>query len=140
MALGFFTRLTVAEQIERHWNCKLHKFGSLCPIDWYAERAGRLVGVAELKSRTHASDTFSTVYLSVRKWLALSLASIGLGCPALFVVSFTDGVRWISVADVDASAIRICGVNRNKAKAERDANAIEPIIDVPVASLKILPR
>jgi hypothetical protein len=132
------TEDAIAEEIARHWNCTLNRFAPLCPIDWYAERNGRLVGLAELKNRTHASHTYPTVFLSVRKWLALSLGSMGLDCPALFIANFTNGVRWINVADIDARAIRICGASRNRAKMMADGSAIEPIIEVPIASLKIL--
>jgi hypothetical protein len=92
-----------------------------------------MVGVLELKSRTHASDRYPTVFLNVRKWLALNLAAVGLGVPALFVVRFTDDVRWVRIGAV-AGAVRIAGC-RSIVKATSD---IEPVIQVPVPDMQAL--
>lgn len=122
----------VANQIEAAWSCHLRPFGRLSPLDWYAERHGRLVGVLELKSRSHASTTYPTVYLNVRKWLALQLAAIGLGVPALFVVRFTDTVKWTRIGMPETSTATIGGCLR-LVKSRSD---IEPIIEVPVTDLR----
>jgi hypothetical protein len=116
------------------WSCELRSFGKLAPLDWFAVRHGRLVSVLELKSRSHASDTYPTVFLNVRKWLALTLASTGLGVPALFVARFTDGVRWVNVAEVDASRVRMGGCRRHFASRAD----IEPVIEVAVAGMRML--
>ena len=50
-------------------------------VDFFALRDGMLVGVLELKSRSHTSTTYSTVFLNVRKWGSLMLYHLG-GCPA----------------------------------------------------------
>ena len=125
---------TVATIIEGKWNCNIRRFGVLSPIDWFAERNGRLVGVLEVKSRTHPSDKFPTVFLNVRKWLALRLASIGLGCPALFVVRFTDCVRWVAINDVDGTQNTIGGCSR----IVKGISDIEPVIEVDIATMQIL--
>lgn len=111
--------------------CDIRHFGDLSPIDWYAVRSGRIVGVLELKSRAHEERKYPTVFLNVRKWLALSLASVGLNVPAIFVAKFVDGVRWIKVQDVDASRIKIGGT-KHIVKSSSD---IEPLIEVPIASM-----
>ena len=122
----------VAETIMEIWRCELCQFGALCPVDWYAKRAGRVVGVVELKSRTHAWDAYPTVYLNVRKWLALILAQVGMGVPAVFVVQFTDGIFWCPVRHIDASRMKIGGCTRTV----KSANDIEPVIEVPVSLLR----
>ncbi|GJF06718.1 hypothetical protein [Pseudonocardia sp. D17] len=124
----------VAALVERAWRCRLHRFGTLAAVDWFATRDGRPVGVLELKSRTHPSGQYPTVFLNVRKWLALHLAAAGMGVPALFVVRFTDAIRWITLADVAAGAVRIGGTRR-PVKSRSD---VEPVIDVPVASMTVL--
>jgi hypothetical protein len=121
----------LARMLEGKWNCEVRRFGRLCSLDFYILRDGRLVGVAELKSRTHATTTYPTVYLNLRKWLALSLAAMGLGCPALFVVRFTDGVRYINVNDIDARQVSFGGC-RQVVKSHTDR---EPVIEVPVVSM-----
>lgn len=118
--------------LEKAWNCSIRSFGRLSPVDFYAERHGRLVGVLELKSRTHESTRYATVFLNVRKWMALQMAGMGLGCPALFVVRFTDGLRYILVDAVDATQVRMGGGNR-KVSSHTD---IEPVIEVPIRSME----
>lgn len=111
------------------WGCDLRSFGAFAPLDWYAQRGGALVAVLELKCRTHPTDRYPTVYLAVRKWLALNLAAVGLDVPALFVVRFTDQVRYLRVG-AEAMPARILG--------RRDRGApldIEPIIEVPVEAM-----
>jgi len=85
----------VADEIAAKWNCEVKHFAALSPVDWYFVRSNRLIGIGECKCRTMASDHFSTSHLSVRKWLALELAAIGLNVPAAFFVKYTDGLFWI---------------------------------------------
>ena len=124
----------ISSAVEAAWDCTLKRFGALAPVDWFAVRHDRVVGVLELKTRTHSIAEYSTVFLNVRKWLALTLAACGLGVPAIFVVRFTDGVRWCSVREVDASQIRIGGCSR----VVKAANDIEPVIEVPVTLMRSL--
>jgi hypothetical protein len=126
----------VAALIASHWACSIRLFGALSAVDWYAERHGRLIGVLELKSRSHALDRYPTVFLNVRKWLALTLARVGLGVPALFVVRFTDQLRWVPLSAIDPNQVRIAGCNR-LVKSHSD---IEPVIEVPVADLRSIDR
>jgi hypothetical protein len=122
----------IARKLERVWRCSIRPFGALCPVDWYAERDGRLVGVLELKSRAHESGKYPTVFLNVRKWLALSLATVGLGCPAIYVVRFSDGVYWCSLSEIDARVTRIGGCTT----VVKSHNDIEPIIVMELAKMK----
>lgn len=124
----------VAAEVARAWACELRPFGMLAAVDWYAVRDGRPVGVLELKSRSHAHDHFATVFLNVRKWLALLISGVGLGVPAIYVVRFTDGLWWIRAADVHASRLRIGGT-AVRVKSDSD---IEPVIEVPVAEMAAL--
>jgi hypothetical protein len=123
-----------ARVIEAAWKCKLHRFPHYHGVDWYAERAGSMVAVLELKTRSHSSTKHETVWLNVRKWLALGMARIGLGVPSLFVVQFTDELRYVDLVDVDGHQHRIAGCKRI-VKSPLD---IEPVIDVPVSSMKLL--
>lgn len=116
------------------WNCEIKPFGLLSPVDFFAVREGLLIGVLELKTRTHASTAFSTVFLNLRKWGSLMLYHFGLGCPALYVIRFTDEYRWISITEVDASKWTIGGT-KTIVKSHTD---IEPVILVPVAQMHSL--
>jgi hypothetical protein len=120
--------------IEKKLECKIHHFGRLCPIDFYAVRHGRLVGLIELKSRNHSSSTHSTVFLNIRKWLALKMAQVGLAVPAVYVVRFNDCIMYIKIDDIDTTKIRITGTK----KIVKSNTDVEPIIEVPVSSMKLL--
>lgn len=120
----------IADLIATAWDCQITPFGALSPVDFYATRHGRLVGVLELKSRSHTRGTYPTVYLNVRKWLALSLAGIGLGVPAMFVVLWSDAAGYIDITSVDGARHAIGGCTR-RVKSGSD---VEPVIEVPVAA------
>ena len=125
------TVLLLREKLE----CDIYAFGPLCPVDFYAIADGRLVGVLELKSRSHSSKQFPTVFLNVRKWLALKMAMVGLGCSGLFVVRFTDGVYYIKVDDIPTKGNVRMGGTKRIVKSQTD---IEPVIHVPVKMMKYM--
>ncbi len=119
--------------VAKRWNCEVCHFGQLCVIDWYARRAGRMIGILELKNSTKPSTQYQCAWLNVRKWLALTMGSIGLGVPALFVVRWSDGmVRWQFVKDIDATHHRMGGT-KYRVKSDSD---IEPVIEVPIYEMR----
>jgi len=122
----------VQEILERVWRCDLRRFGALSPIDWFACRDERVVALVELKTRSHNVGKYSSVFLNLRKWTALMLASNGFGVPPLFVVRFTDSIKYVDVRAVTGSNVRIAGC----AKRVKSRSDIEPVIDVPVSLLK----
>ncbi len=124
----------VAALIESSWSCKLRRFGYFSPVDFWALRDGLMVGLVEIKARTHSTVTYDTVFLNVRKYLALTLAQVALGVRATFVVKFTDGVRVIAVDEVDARRHVIAGCSR-RVKSYTDR---EPVIEVPVSAMTAL--
>lgn len=125
----------VAQHVARYCGWQLRSFGAqYSPIDYYAVSDGRIAAVIEIKCRTHAADTYPTVFFSWRKWSALTLAAAGLCCAALFVVRFADGDRWINVDDVDPRWHEIRGW-----AVPRAVNDVEPLIHVPVADMELLP-
>jgi hypothetical protein len=124
----------VARFLETLWHCELGRFGHLAAIDYYATRHGRLSAVVEIKSRSHETGRYSTVFLNLRKWLALTLAACGFGVPALYVVRFTDDVRWIDATEASGRQVRIGGCSE-RVKARSD---VEPVIEIPVAAMASL--
>jgi hypothetical protein len=126
----------IAAVLGKKWNCEFHRFGALAPVDWYAIRHSRIVGISELKSRTHSSLQYPTVFLNVRKWLALQLASIGMGVPGLFVVRFTDAIAWIAIADIDPRRMIVGGCSR----VVKAASDVEPVIEVPIATMRCVEK
>lgn len=124
----------VAKIIEAAWSCECRSFGKVAPLDWFFVRNGDMVGVGELKTRSHSSNQYPTVYLNVRKWLALRLAETGLGVRAVFVVRWSDCAKWINVSEIDASRFIIGGCKR----IVKSRNDIEPVIEVPIEAMKLL--
>lgn len=122
-----------ARLLEQRWRCELRRYGELSPIDWFAVKDGRVSAMLELKTRSHEHDRYSTVFLNVRKWLALMLSEAGLGVPGLFVVRFSDSLYWARVrGGMGRVAIGGC---REIVKARSD---IEPVIHVPISDMRKL--
>jgi hypothetical protein len=126
-----------ADRLGELMQCEVHAFPPLTPIDWYACRHDALVAYLEVKTRSHRHDAFGTVYLSVRKWLALELAELAQGVPGIFVVQWVDALGWIRTSRVDAHAVTIAG---NGGTTEHGRNGIEPIILVPVDLMAVTPH
>ena len=124
----------VARIIERQWNCKLVSLGKLASIDWIGLRHGRVVGVLELKTRNHASSKFPTVFLNLRKWLALTLAAVALDAPAIFVVRFRDALMWTPLSRIDPQRVKIGGCR----EIVKSRNDIEPVILVDISLMSRL--
>jgi hypothetical protein len=117
--------------LERRWSLKLHRYEPFDEIDWYGSRNGMTVAFIELKTRSHGSDQFPTVFMNYRKYLALLMSWQATGHKCLFVVQFTDGIRAVNVLDIDASQLPLRGCRRI-VKSPLD---IEPVIEVPVSSM-----
>lgn len=129
----------VADWLARVWRCELRPFGALSPVDWYAIRDGRLIGICELKTRSHPVDKYPTVFLNVRKWLALRLGSVGLGVPALFVVRWPDDLRSISIDDLEVTRVVMGGAGRPRQRIRGNVTSTtdrEPVIEVPVNDMR----
>ena len=126
----------VARVLERAWGCEVRSFGMLSPVDFYAVRDGRIVGVIEVKHRATGVGEYPTVFLNVRKWLALHLAAVGLGTCAVFVVQWTDGIRWITLDGLPHPLeVKVNGGCREEVKSISD---VEPVFLVPVAAMREL--
>lgn len=123
----------IADELERAWDCQVIDYGELTPIDGYVLKGGRLVALVEMKDRPHPSGRFPTVFIGLRKWLALQLGQVGMGVPSLFVPRFTDGIRWCRVSDIDARRFRMGG--RHVCSGPNDW---EPVIEVPVCEMHTL--
>lgn len=116
------------------WGCEVHRFGPFDPIDFYVMRKGHLVGLLECKSRTHTIDEWPTVFLNLRKWMALTMGSCGFGVSAIYVARFKGGdIRWINVSHINAhhSKVKMGGCSR-VVKSHTD---VEPVILVPIKSM-----
>ncbi|MCK9604749.1 MAG: hypothetical protein M0R66_10370 [Candidatus Omnitrophica bacterium] len=122
----------VIATLSANWGCEFYSFGLLFPVDYYAIRGGNLVGVIEIKVRSHPSAEFPTVFLSLRKWISLGLVQTGLGVPAVFVVRFTDRLMFAPFNRIDASKWKMGGrTDRNGG----GGNDYEPMVLVDVGRM-----
>ncbi len=123
--------------LERAWRCEIRTYGGTCEaIDWYAVRGATIAAYLELKSRDHYVSSYDTVFLNVRKWLALTLIQAGTGCPGIYVVRWLDDLRYVRISEVDARAIRLGGCNRRV----KSATDIEPVIEIPIEQMTPIER
>lgn len=102
------------------------------PIDFWIEKDRRVVAVAELKTREVTTAAYDTIWLSVAKWLALSLATTALQVKGLFVVKFIDDTRYVPIEEIDTTRV---GIGRNSVRGKETE---EPVILVPVKSMRKL--
>ena len=129
-----FQERGVAKILREVWNCELTPFGALAPIDYFAARHGRVSAVVEIKCRSNSETKYETVYLNVRKWLALGLAQVGLGVPALFVVQFTGSIRYISWDEIDGRNLKIGGGSG----IVRSRSDMEPVIEICIPDMRVI--
>lgn len=93
--------------IEMVWSCRLVRFPQFHPIDWYAERGGRMIAAVELKTRHEAFDPFGVGYIDHGKWIWMLQAA--LATPAVYVVQFDDGIRAVDVRQLGSVSVRVAG-------------------------------
>jgi len=121
----------IAEAVGKAWDCKVTGFGDMNAVDYWFEKYKRCVAVGELKDRPHSINKYPTVFLSMRKWMALHLAATGMGVKGLYIVQFTDHLMYVDVYEVDAVRHMVGG------RTDRGAqNDIEPLIEVPIGQLR----
>jgi len=124
----------IAAKLSAIWNCQIKSFGMMAAIDWWAERHGMPVGVLELKRRNAPAAAWPNAILNLRKWLALTLASVGMHVPAVFVYKCTDKLFWIPTSEIDANRVIIGGCKTHV----KSSNDVEPVIMVPLKSFREL--
>ncbi len=128
------TENEIAVIIGTKWRCECRYFGYYNPLDWYLVRDGRMIAVAELKARTHASSLYATIFLSFRKWISMYGALSFWNVPAVYVVSFTDGIRFIHFGEIPVGQpLRMAGNSRNVSPTD-----IEPMIEIPIELMRPL--
>ena len=121
----------VAAMLESRWRCKLRKFGKLDPIDWWAERDGKVVAFVELKCRKIPSTKYSTVFVTLRKWLDLLRAHEWTidGVPSLIVVRWTDRIGYYEITDLPPGRLSV--LRRREHRVEQDT---EPAFELPISA------
>lgn len=116
------------------WNMKMGSFGRFAPLDFYAFRNDRLVGLMELKTHPYDIGKYPTTQLNLRKWGWLRLYK-DLGVKVLYLKMFGKDLYYIDVDDIKVDdAIRMGGCH----KYVKSVTDIEPVINIPVDDFKFV--
>lgn len=95
----------VADYLAQRWHARAYSMGAYAPLDWYFERADKVVAVAELKMRNVEWAKYPSIFLSHNKWCALMFAYHYNEVEALFVVQARDALMYVPVIEVPANPI-----------------------------------
>lgn len=126
-----------AAQLRAAWGWELSRFPALSEADWLAHKAGRIVAVVELKTRTHLYGRYDTYLLSAHKWVDVrALAHVWRVEPVL-VIRFGNGeLFW---ADLDVA--KVVAVQLGGRRDRGDPQDVEPCVHLPIDQLrKVIPR
>lgn len=124
----------VAEIIEQRWKAVLHKLPISYRVDFCASREKQIVSWIEIKCRSHPAGQYPTIMLSVSKWQAGLQLHQATGVPFVFVAAFSCGsIRYCEAITTDVS-VEYGGRTLNR----RDNEDVEPVVMIPVASMKVL--
>jgi hypothetical protein len=115
----------VALHLATLWNCRLRSMEETAPIDFVADRDGIPVGLVEVKCRKNASTKYPTVFLSYLKYKQMRTESILRKLPAIYLISYTDGIRYVKIDDVDTSRTVIAGRQSRPGAAHDQEEIIE---------------
>jgi hypothetical protein len=109
-----------------------HHYAKDDSIDWWLEQGTKCVAVAEMKCRDCLPKTYPTIYLAMRKYIALTIAQLR-GPTGLFIVGFSDGSAYtVRVHDIDT---RQKVVVRGRFDRPGVPNDREPCIEVPMSDM-----
>ena len=96
---------------------QLHQYAKYSPIDYWMEKNGQVIGMAELKTSFLENNQWA--YLNVRKYTNLLVAASGFNCKAYFINQRLDGS--IYIIDLDKVQGKTIIVDRGlKGKNERE--------------------
>jgi hypothetical protein len=122
----------VAEILARRWNAQIYHMGEFAPLDWYFERGGQVVAVAELKCRRVRWGTYPSIFLAHTKWCHLMFAYHYNDVDALFVVQSEDRLMYASADEIPAAPLLMLG-RPARPGAPHDR---EPMLEVPLACFR----
>lgn len=117
-----------AALVAAHLRASPYHYGRYAPIDWYFERGGIVVAVAEVKTRKFQWGAFDDIYLAHTKWLHLMFAYHYNDVAALFVVQAIDRLMMVDVIDIPSAPVRILG----RTPRPGSTHDQEPILRVPI--------
>lgn len=119
----------VANFLSNKWKCKLKKLPMSYHVDWIVMR-DEPEAILELKCRKNESTRYTTLLLSLNKWMRGKELSKELGIPFIIVVRWTDGLFFHTVGS--ATVKHGFGGRTDR----EDSQDVEPVVLIPVDTFK----
>lgn len=89
----------VVQELSQHWMCDYHKLPISYQLDYALLRDGKICAICEIKVRNVVLNHYDTLIISAAKRLAGLQYSKMMGIPALLVVKYEDGIRFINFSE-----------------------------------------
>jgi hypothetical protein len=126
----------IAERLETAWSCTLEKQPISYRIDFAGVRDNEIRFWAEVKCRECESTRYSTLMLSVNKWVTgLNLARL-TGLPFILVIGYSDCIKYLLCNPNEILQVTYKWGGRTR--KTRDSADIEPVVHIPLKLFKTL--
>lgn len=123
-------RITI-EVAAKRWQVTAVKLPQFDEVDYALVRGGRVVGVAEVKTRSNQHDTYQTYMISLRKVMRGAALELSAGLRFVLVVGFTDGVWYCR-----PSKEQDCNVSIGGRKDRGDEQDVEMVLHIPISAFR----
>ena len=113
--------------------CKVHTYPQLWPVDGYAYKEKRVMGMLEIKGASKVRDIG---YLNFRKYINLRDATrvSNNNIPGFFVIYDDDGLHWIDIKELGVKIqVEMAMVGYTILKSQAD---IEPAFQIKKSDMK----
>jgi len=108
----------VADYLEKVWDCKCYKLPIAYHADFVGMRGNKVVGFAEVKSRTISYNTHKTAMISELKRMNCLKLADHFNVPVNLIYKYDDGIFWIDFrVEPDFHEI---GGRKNTARDDQD--------------------
>ena len=125
------------KDIEKKWNCQLHKLALDYRFDYIITKGGKPKGFLEIKKRNFKTTDFSDSMINLNKWMKAKELRDSTGLPTLLACRYIDKDIYckleMSILD-EAYCVRFGARTKNT----RDWQDIQPAIHIPMKHFKDL--
>ena len=124
---------TATKVFAKKMKCKVHTYPQLWPVDGYAYREKKVLGMLEIKG---ASKVRNIGYLNFRKYINLRDATrvSNNSIPGYFVIYDDDGLHWIDIKELGVTVeVEMAMVGYTILKSQAD---IEPAFRIKKSDMK----
>jgi len=120
--------------IEKKWNCKLHKLAIVYGFDYAITKDGIIKGFLEIKKRKFKTTDFNDSLINLNKWMKAKELRDSTGLPTLLACRYIDKDIYCKL-DMDTPYELKWGA---RTKNTRDWQDVQPAIHIPIKHFKEL--